>query len=402
MLFDPARHEPLNGPSWSEAAARKTLEDIASEARASFDKEHLFPAHPMDEPSHRHMGSGFYYGAAGVLWALDYLRRQSVFETEKPWLVENLTSLLSHFAREAEGRGPLADTTSFLFGDLPVLLHLLTLTGQQTWRNQALERIASSTKDPVRELMWGTPGVLVLTRLIVDTELAAAAKPHDQVSLGRLLEAWNFEEDDLYLWHEELYGSRRLVLGTVHGFFGQVLPLLQRLDDMPDDLRLKVLDRTRDVLCRTACRGSGLANWPVMLGKDGEGRDLLLHYCHGAPGIVISACEFPADLDTEVDRLLIEGGDLIWHAGPLRKGANLCHGTAGNGYTFLKLFARSGDELWLDRARKFAMHGIAQYEQARRDTGHGRFSLWTGDPGFALFLWSCLNADERFPTIDVF
>jgi hypothetical protein len=32
------------------------------------------------------------------------------------------------------------------------------------------------------------------------------------------------------------------------------------------------------------------------------------------------------------------GGELTWRAGPLAKGANLCHGTAGNGYAFLALF----------------------------------------------------------------
>ena len=35
-------------------------------------------------------------------------------------------------------------------------------------------------------------------------------------------------------------------------------------------------------------------------------------------------------------------------AGPLRKGAGLCHGTAGNGCAFLALHARTGDERWLD------------------------------------------------------
>ena len=86
----------------------------------------------------------------------------------------------------------------------------------------------------------------------------------------------------------------------------------------------------------------------------------------------------------------------------LRKGANLCHGTAGNGYAFLKLFERTGDELWLERARAFAMHAVAQVEQGLAVHGRGRHTLWTGDPGTALYLESCLSATAAFPTIDRF
>ena len=80
----------------------------------------------------------------------------------------------------------------------------------------------------------------------------------------------------------------------------------------------------------------------------------------------------------------------------------MCHGSGGNGCAFLKLFQRTGDALWLQRARAFAMHGIAQTEAHARQYGQGRYSLWTGDPGFAIYLWDCLQAQACFPTLDVF
>ena len=64
-------------------------------------------------------------------------------------------------------------------------------------------------------------------------------------------------------------------------------------------------------------------------------------------------------------------GELTWRAGPSAKGAGLCHGTAGNGYAFLTLFRRTGDERWLDRARRFAAHAIGQVAQARAIHGTG-------------------------------
>jgi hypothetical protein len=98
----------------------------------------------------------------------------------------------------------------------------------------------------------------------------------------------------------------------------------------------------------------------------------------------------------------MRAGELTWRAGPLAKGPNLCHGTAGNGYAFLKLHRRSGDALWLERARAFAMVAIEQCRAARRKYGRGRYSLWTGDLGVAVYLHACLKIDPRFPTIDFF
>ena len=96
-------------------------------------------------------------------------------------------------------------------------------------------------------------------------------------------------------------------------------------------------------------------------------------------------------------RLMLAGGELTWHAGPLAKGANLCHGTAGNGYAFLTLFELTGDELWLERARAFAMHAIGQVQRDRDRHGRGRYSLWTGDPGTAVYLADCLAGGGRLP-----
>ena len=100
--------------------------------------------------------------------------------------------------------------------------------------------------------------------------------------------------------------------------------------------------------------------------------------------------------------MLLEGGELTWLAGPLAKGAQLCHGTAGNGYAFLKLFERTGDGLWLERARRFAMHAVEQVEQARAEHGRGRHTLFSGDPGTAVYLLDCLDATSAFPTVERF
>jgi hypothetical protein len=160
-----------------------------------------------------------------------------------------------------------------------------------------------------------------------------------------------------------------------------------------EERRAELTRQTNELLARTAVAEDGLANWPPrerpeLAGPDGQIR---VQWCAGGPGIVIAAADY---LDEE---LLLAGAELAWQAGPpgMAKGPGICHGTAGNGYAFLKVFERTGDERWLDRARRFAMHALGQVE--RRP---GRYSLWTGDAGVALFAADCLEGRSRYPILE--
>ncbi len=84
-----------------------------------------------------------------------------------------------------------------------------------------------------------------------------------------------------------------------------------------------------------------------------------------------------------------------------RRPHGMCHGTAGNGYAFLTLYRRTGDAVWLDRARAFAMHAIGQSEKMKQEHGPGRYTLWTGDPGLAVYLWQCLVGSDGMPGLDL-
>jgi lantibiotic modifying enzyme len=190
------------------------------------------------------------------------------------------------------------------------------------------------------------------------------------------------------LWTQGMYGELKQYLGPAHGFAGNIHALRGYVDD--DDLR----GRVRSVLERTALLEEGLVNWPPSL-TDAPSK-VRVQWCHGAPGIVSTI----GDLIPEP--LRIAAGELIWRAGPLVKGAGLCHGTAGNGYAFLRLYELTDDDRWLDRARRFAIHAVGQVERQRQKTGRGRYTLWTGDIGVALYLKACVEADPGFPTIDSF
>ena len=133
---------------------------------------------------------------------------------------------------------------------------------------------------------------------------------------------------------------------------------------------------------RAAGREDGLANW----GSEGK-----LQWCASGPGIVSAARDY---LDEE---LLLAGAELVWRAGApgVEKGHGICHGTSGNGFALLAAFERTQDELWLDRARRFAVHALGQAARVP-----ARYSLFTGGAGTALFVAACLDGDARYPVLE--
>jgi hypothetical protein len=236
-------------------------------------------------------------------------------------------------------------------------------------------RIRENVRNETWELMWGSPGTILAAR-------EAGFHEEWRESCEVLAGEWDRASG---LWTQHLYGKTRRFVGPAHGFAGNVHALRGALPD--DALRSGVSATLR----RLAVVEGSLANWPP---TEGEGLTRL-QWCHGAPGLVATLGDLmPRDL-------MLAGAELTWQAGPLVKGAGLCHGTAGNGYALLRAHALTGDDAWLDRARRFAMHALEQVSRSRDAYGRGRYTLFTGDVGAALFARSCLDVDPRFPTMDV-
>jgi lantibiotic modifying enzyme len=314
-----------------------------------------------------------------------------VADLERSW-AEVAVSLPDRYRAEPDF-SEFGVVPSFWVGEAGILLVAHTLAPAAWQEEQLLAAIETNAANPSPEFMWGSPGTML-----------AAQVMHERTGDRRWRKAWERSAEGLWaawrddLWEQDLYGHRVHILGPAHGFAGNVFVLAR--GDLLEATRREELERRAVAsLERHALRRPGLAQWPPSLEPSSVPRRT--QWCHGAPGIVAALAAL-APRDERLSELLVAGGELTWQAGPLRKGANLCHGTAGNGFAFLKLFERTGDELWLRRARAFAMHAIGQVEHARAEHGRGRHSLWTGDPGTALYLASCVEATASFPTMDVF
>ncbi len=203
---------------------------------------------------------------------------------------------------------------------------------------------------------------------------------------------------------QQLYGHADRQLCALHGLAGIAFALARGKQLIGSQRYDEVVRRTYAVFKHVAIRDGTFANWPMLIGPSTRptAELRLLQHCIGAPGVITCLAGMPAGVDEELDALLLCAGELVWHAGPTIKLPSLCHGAPGSGYAFLKLFERTGDEHWLQRARRFATHGIAQAERARRVYGQRKYSLWTGDVGLAVYVQDCLRARAEMPLMDVF
>ncbi len=400
MLFEPDRHEALCDTTWDASRARKAIRSIVHDIEQNRVAEGHWPVHPLDNEGDvpRTGFKGLYLGSAGVLWALSYLQREDAAE-------------LSSDPREGIQQADAAyrsdpDTgkvvPSYYLGEVGILLVLWRLTGSSQAEDRLYASVKSNIQNPTNEALWAAPGTMVGAWHLWEATGERRWRELFLDNVEQLWRTWIFDSQaQCHLWTQDLYGKVVQYLGAGHGFAGNAYALLKGASLLDVERREALYDRCVATLRATARIEDGAVNWPPgMFTPRPGGPSILMQWCHGAPGMVTALSDFPPQRSPEMDAMLIGAGHAIWKAGPLSKGYGLCHGTAGNGYAFLKLYQRTGDRSWLERARSFAMHSIVQRDRMRQQYGQGRYTLWTGDSGLAVYLRHCLDESAALPALD--
>jgi Lanthionine synthetase C-like protein len=389
VLYKPEAFEPLTDVSWDGDKVRGRVREIVADTEAAFDPDRLWPPHEEDAPDLGRPLTTLYAGASGVIWALHRLDPQAMTSIDLGSASDRSLELWREkpdFPERAEP--PVRSHASLFFGETgPLLVAFLLHSEDKLDLEDLYVRVRENVEAPANEMMWASVGTMLVAKAMLDRtgdeRWAEAWRDSAEVLLQRRDEEW--------LWTSMPFGRG---LGAAHGASTTAKVLLDGGDMLDADRREEIAQTTSDALVRHAVRENGLVNWPLVTGDDlvTDDGQIRMQWCHGAAGVVASAAPY---LEEEV---LLAGAELCWQAGPpiLEKGPGLCHGTAGTGYAFLKVFERTGDERWLDRARRFAVHALEQVERAER-----RHSLFTGGIGAALFAQDCLEVRPQFPIVDV-
>jgi len=397
-VYQPARHEPLIEAEWNQEPARAAIDWIVSDTHERFDPQTLWPIHPLDKFSDNRSPPCrmLYFGAAGVIWALSYLNRVGATE-----VTHDYTTTLAELAPENRADLNLSEPNSFsyLMGNVGIQLVQWQIDPSAELADAIYQAVERNSENPAREFMWGAPGTMLAALFMYEfTQEQRWKELYARNAAHILREMVKVSGLDCYTWAQDLYGQTSFYLGAVHGFAANVFSIIKGRELLDPETVALVASLAANTVAKTATVEGDYANWP----PDVRGGNLLVQHCHGAPGMINCLADLPTGGNDILENLLIKGGELIWKAGPLVKGSNLCHGSAGNGYAFLKLYRRTSDAKWLERARAFAMHAIAQWEIHTKRYGQMRYSLWTGDLGLAVYLWDCIGGEAKFPTMDVF
>ena len=152
-------------------------------------------------------------------------------------------------------------------------------------------------------------------------------------------------------------------------------------------------------------------NFPSKLSGRKEGT--LVHWCHGAPGIVSLLYRAYKVLGDKKFLLSMEQSlDCVWKYGILRKGYGLCHGIAGNAYAFLCLYRETRQDEYYYKALKMAEccwnESVHQVVSTYNDPQRFRvgepdcpYSLMEGLAGAVCFFCDILHPEQAaFPGYD--
>eukprot|EP00088_Acartia_fossae_P068776 TRINITY_DN8799_c0_g1_i2.p1 TRINITY_DN8799_c0_g1~~TRINITY_DN8799_c0_g1_i2.p1 ORF type:complete len:413 (-),score=53.50 TRINITY_DN8799_c0_g1_i2:122-1309(-) len=304
----------------------------------------------------------------------------------KPWLKRLKGRRVTFLCGDA---GPLALASIIYFKEGNLEKH-------QYYLNKLLQlktKVLDKNSDMPDELLYGRAGYL-FSLLLVNKECEESSV--ETTLIRQIVEVilrsghhysrkYKCSSPLMYEWHDKRY------YGAAHGLAGIYATLLQTNVLQENEIEDLVKPSVDYLLGKAFPSG----NFPSSEGSD---RDRLVHWCHGAPGIVhlLLLC-YTKWGDKKYQDAALKCGDVIWSRGLLRKGEGLCHGTGGNGYAFLHLYQVTQEKEWLYRAAMFAVH-CTQINKHFVNLADRPLSLFEGLSGAVCFLNDILQPENaKFP-----
>ncbi|MCJ1309033.1 hypothetical protein MMC25_002688 [Agyrium rufum] len=297
-----------------------TVSDPVGELRLSLTRivTECPPQRPWPTTYFQDKPSGLWTGPTAISYIFFYLSRKSSLQellirgkTPKEWTAAYLDCGSDSHPIEGNGIGVKNEylawrTMKAVSTQEPIYVEELAKAAEELNR----------TYDPlVNEHLSGRAGTLALLR-IVRYFLPEAAERMNS-TMKPIIEHM-LAENKPWTFHGHEY------LGAAHGAIGNITQIVLCDPTMASALEpslLRLLDMQQPN-----------NNWWVSskVNSDSE----LVHYCHGAPGFVISLVKiksyFSTEAQTRITRAIELGRQCTWERGILKKEPNLCHGVTGN------------------------------------------------------------------------
>jgi hypothetical protein len=158
VLYEPAQFEPLIDAPWVPARVEDAITAIVSDADAAFDLDQLWPAHEWDGREEPLPLKNFYVGGAGVIWALDALRRRGHAETSLDLAAAALRTLELERAEPGYTADEHYHPAALLNGETGPLLVAWRLAPDPALADDLHVLVRANVANPTDDISWGAPG----------------------------------------------------------------------------------------------------------------------------------------------------------------------------------------------------------------------------------------------------
>jgi hypothetical protein len=171
VLYRPEEFEPLTDETWDAERVGAAIREIVADTDAAYNGDELWPADEWDGWQAALPLKNLYVGAAGVVWALDALRRRGHAETRID-LVDAAARTLKawreapDFIRDLEL--PAQRDSSLLCGESGILVVAWRLAPSDALADDLFALVRANVDNDVNELMWGTPGPMLAARAMAE------------------------------------------------------------------------------------------------------------------------------------------------------------------------------------------------------------------------------------------
>ncbi|XP_068620731.1 lanC-like protein 3 [Battus philenor] len=362
------------------------------------------------QPSNKNVDGGLYVGVTGVSFMFYYLYKNPMLSEKKNFYMEKALEYLKPALESSAG-----EKTSFLLGDAgtyALAAVLLKSKGDERYSEflKMYKALYPHYLNPKflkcggDEFFVGRAGYLAGALWITRELKTQIFTPEELYKICDMMVTSGREYSMKYkspcplMYH--YYNTQ--YLGAAHGLSF----ILQMLLTVPGYTHYNK-SAARDIKATVdfmASLQTKEGNWPCCMEEVVLDDHKLIHWCHGAPGMVyLMAKAYLIFKETKFLDACIKANEVVWEKGLLRKGPGICHGIAGNGYVFLLLYRLTGDENYLKRAKLFA--SFMNTEDFVRDARlpDNPESLYEGVAGTVCFMSDLLAPDKaEFPFQDVF
>ncbi|XP_029180471.2 lanC-like protein 3 [Acropora millepora] len=369
-------------------------------------------------PQRASCDGGLYVGGAGIGYAFYAVAQSSEFANVREQCLMKALEYMQVSLNEVSRTNPYDDGigASFLLGHsgvYAVSVIVFNALGQHQEADQCIKKFLEMGKicQPLNffrpgsdELFVGRAGYLCGS-LLLNKKLGRTVVPLDMTRplFDAIIESGQHYAQRHQSQSPLMYSYYRTeYLGAGHGLSSILQILLSFPEHFANRKGVEILIRQAVDYVISCEMPNG--NYPPVPGEVRDQANDLVHWCHGAPGVVyLLAKAYLTWMDDKYLQAAKKCAELTWRRGLLRKGPGICHGIAGSGYVFLLLYRLTKEDLYLYRAQRFAEFMQTEEFQKEARTPDSPFSLYEGLSGTVCFYADLLKPSmAAFPFFDVF